>query len=386
MKQIRLLTGMLFGVLMSGCASLPESFTASELPLNDDVFTQYHEYTPESADEIFKLDAAAREFVDNSQSPLSGDGDNLKNLIRQIFDGGELGIRYITNANTIASETFANRAANCLSLTIMAKAMADYAGFNAVFYEVDIPEYWTRRSGVNLLNGHINLRVSVADTLRKNQISSHFIDVDFDPQTIRSHFPRNAISKEKVTAMFYNNKGADALLNNDDIKAYAYLRAAALLYPEFGSTWVNLGVLYRRHGLLDSARESYELALKLDSENLTAWENLALLHELEGRTAQARDIARSVRNKRESNPFYHFILGEEALDFGDPEQALIHYNRARRLDNSRHEIFFGMGKAHYELGNIDRAADFMKLAAKHAQNRQDEYRYMSKLSDLQSAR
>ena len=117
MKQIRLLTGMLFVVLMSGCASLPESFTASELPLNDDVFTQYHEYTPESADEIFKLDAAAREFVDNSQSPLSGDGDNLKNLIRQIFDGGELGIRYITNANTIASETFANRAANCLSLS-----------------------------------------------------------------------------------------------------------------------------------------------------------------------------------------------------------------------------------------------------------------------------
>merc|ERR1712000_123486 len=109
--------------------------------------------------------------------------------------------------------------------------MADYAGFNAVFYEVDIPEYWTRRSGVNLLNGHINLRVSVADTLRKNQISSHFIDVDFDPQTIRTHFPRNAISKEKITAMFYNNKGADALLNNDDIKAYAYLRAAALLYP-----------------------------------------------------------------------------------------------------------------------------------------------------------
>ena len=55
MKQIRLLTGMLFVVLMSGCASLPESFTASELPFNDDVFTQYNEYTPESADEIFKL-------------------------------------------------------------------------------------------------------------------------------------------------------------------------------------------------------------------------------------------------------------------------------------------------------------------------------------------
>lgn len=370
---------------LMGCQSTNYSVIDTKTLLNDEVFSGYKKVTIEGPDEIFELDRDARAFVDSTQLKTQTENKNLKNLVRQIFDHSEHGLRYKSDANSVAVETFANQAANCLSLTIMTYAMAKHAGYDATFYEVDIPEYWTRRDGVNLLNGHINLRISLRNNSKKNQMSEDYIDVDFDPQAIRDDFHRHAVSKNKVIAMFYNNKGADALLAGNDLLAYAYFKEAATFYDGFGSTWVNLGVLYRRMGQFDLAQSSYENAIALDDDNFTAWENLALLFRLQGKNEDAEDIRRKVIAKRETNPFYHYILGEEALDIGKPDEAVAHFNRARRLDRTRHEILFGLGKAHLELGDIARAKKFMELAAKHAVDAQDEYRYLNKVSMLQSS-
>ncbi|MEG3766044.1 tetratricopeptide repeat protein [Alteromonas sp. 14N.309.X.WAT.G.H12] len=313
------------------------------------------------------------------------ESENLKNLVRQIFHHSELGLQYKTDANSIASETFANQAANCLSLTIMTYAMARYAGYDATFYEVEIPEFWTRRQGMNLLNGHINLRVSLPSNIQHRQFTDDHVDVDFDPGVIRSDFPRNAISQNEVLAMFYNNKGADALLAKQNTQAYAYFKKAASLFDGFGSTWVNLGVVYRRMGAYDAAKASYEKALRLNDNNLTAWENLAVLYKIQGDKGMAGRISKRIEAKRDANPFYHYILGEEALDYGEPEMALKYFQRARQLDRTQPEILYGIGKAHYELGDIDKALAYLKLAAKHAPNERDQDRYLSKLSSLQSA-
>ncbi|MBU3024005.1 tetratricopeptide repeat protein [Aestuariibacter sp. A3R04] len=368
-----------------GCQSTDYTVSETEKLLSDKTFPDYKLVTIEQPDEIFELDRAARAFVDSTQLKTKTENENLKNLVRQIFDHSEHGLRYKSDANSVASETFANQAANCLSLTIMTYAMAKHAGFDATFYEVEIPEYWTRREGVNLLNGHINLRISLQNNSKKNQMSDDYIDVDFDPQAIRDDFHRYAVGKNEVIAMFYNNKGADALLAGNDTLAYAYFKEAASFYDKFGSTWVNLGVLYRRMGQFELAQASYENAIALDEDNYTAWENLSLLFRLQGKEEAAEDIRRKVIARREANPFYHFILGEEALDYGKPDEAIVHFNRARRLDRNRHEILFGLGKAHLELGDIAKAKKFIELAAKHAIDTQDEYRYLSKVSTLQSA-
>ncbi|MBU2976669.1 tetratricopeptide repeat protein [Alteromonas sp. C1M14] len=374
-------------LILTGCQStlLSDSNNANTVLMRDDLFPDYQTVKIETPKDIFALDADARAFVKSTQLASNSESENLKNLVRQIFHHSELGLQYKTDANSIASQTFANQAANCLSLTVMTYAMARYAGYDATFYEVKIPEVWTRRDGMNLLNGHVNLRVSLPSNMRHNQMSNHFIDVDFDPQTVRTNFVRSAISQNEVLAMFYNNKGADALLAKNNTQAYAYFKKAASLYDGFGSTWVNLGVIYRRKGAYDAARASYEKALSLNDNNLTAWENLAVLYKIQGDTDMAVRITRRIESKRDENPFYHYILGEEALDYGDPEAALLHYKRARRLDRTQHVILYGMGKAHYELGDIGKALVYLKLAAKHAPNEQDQDKYLSEMSSLQSA-
>ena len=292
---------------------------------------------------------------------------------------------YQGSANSIASETFDNRAANCLSLSVMTYAMAKAAGLMPQFYQVKIPEYWTRRDGYNLLNGHINLRIQPVPNSQQINLITPYIDVDFDPQTVRSRFERVPISKSRVVAMFYNNKGADALIANSYSRAYAYFRAAADADPTLGQVWVNLGVLYRKQEAYLAAERSYQQALGLNHENLTAWENLAILYNLTDRTEEAAAIQARITMKRQANPFYHFILGEEALDNESPKAALVHYRAAMRLDRTQHEVMFGMGRAYYELGDINKAEYFLGRAESLASSVQDKQRYRRKVSALQTS-
>ena len=376
-------TGLL--LLISGCTAGRLSTVDQQELLKDGYFPHAQNHVIETAEQVFSLSPEAQQFVINSQNANEKQLENIRGLVQAFFDEEQAGIRYLTNANTVAADTFANREANCLSLTIMAFAMAEFAGFYPTLYEVKIPEYWVRREGTSLLNGHVNLRITVPTGIRKTVPSKNYVDVDFDPQTIRQRFPRIQVSKQKILAMFYNNKGADALLVGDESLAYRYFSEAASVYPGVGGTWANLGVLYRRAGAYRAAEASYQQAIALDEENFTAWENLALLYELQGKNSDAEEIMTTLKAKRDNNPFYHFMLGEEAYELGKSELALKHYSRAMRLNRQRHEILFGLGKTYFELGEIDKAATYIKLAARFAPGRHDEKRYLSKLPSLQSA-
>ncbi len=373
---------LLFG--LSGCAvqsTLPaDNFSL----LKDELFPNATTDIPETGEEVFRLSESAKAFVNDAGQYGSDEKKHIAALIEAMLYT-EKGIRYLTSANSVAADTFANREANCLSLTILAYSMAEYAGFHPTLYEVNIPEFWTRRDGVSLLNGHVNMRISTDDNLNKASFTKNYLDVDFDPQMLRRHFDRVEISRDKVLAMFYNNKGADALIAGDADIAYAYFRQAAVTHAPFASTWVNLGVLYRQQGALEAAEATYQHALSLDEDNFTAWENLAVLYEAKGLSDKASAIKRSLHDKRESNVFYHYILGEEAFENGDVEAALRHYVKAQRLERNRHEILFGLGKAYYELGETDKAVTYIKMAARLAPGRHDEQRYLSKLPSLQSA-
>ena len=366
-----------------GCASTEPVVAKNPYPaLHDHLFPSYASFPIETEEEVFALEEDAQLFVDQAVFDLGRKTTNVKGLISSIFDHSEMGLLYRSNANSVASETFYNRSANCLSLSIMTYAMAKHAGYDATFYEVDIPEYWTRRDGFSFLNGHVNLTINVPKDPLVTNIGPSSADVDFDPQMIRTHFPRVPVTKSLVLSMFYNNKGADALIANSYTRAYSYFRAAAVLSPQLQQSWVNLGVLYRMVDAFKAAEQSYRFALNLDDKNLTAWDNLSILYYHQGFLEKSAEIKARVEAQRKENPFYHFILGEQALDDGEFANALEHFQRALRLDNTRHEVLFGLAKSYYELGDINNAERYIKRAIQFAPNLQDENRYMSKLSTI----
>ncbi|WP_100644475.1 tetratricopeptide repeat protein [Alteromonas facilis] len=369
---------------LTGCVSTPpEPLESANVLLNDKAFPGYHLFDVETEEEVFTLPPEARAFVERVTWPHDHPSKKIKALVSSVFDRSDFNLLYSNDANTTAAQTFRNKAANCLSMSIMTYALARYAGFDARFQDIQIPEYWTRRDGFSLLNGHVNVLVRPRHDQNVIQLLSNDMVIDFDPQDSRKHFPVVEISKRQALAMFYNNKGADALISDSYSQAYAYFRAAVEQDPDFDAVWVNLGILYRRTGSPDLAQKVYERAIQADDDNLTAWENLAFLHQQNGNIALADEIFTRVERRRQDNPFYHFILGEQAFDDGDLEGALLHYVKAHRLDAEKHEILFGLSKTYYELGDISRAEKYLAMAKRRAPNPVEEARYEGKLSKLQ---
>lgn len=377
------------GVLVCGGCATQGDRNADAAPsasvFRDDLFPAYMLSSVEDPQTIFALDSDAQAFVNRTQSEVRTPRENIRNLVNQIFDHAALGLSYQSAANTIASATFERSQANCLSLSIMTYAMAKYAGLSPQFYQVNIPEYWTRREGVNLLNGHINLRISPYKAPNDIVFSEAYADVDFDPQEVRNNFVREPISRTRVIAMFYNNKGADALLANSYSDAYRYFKAAVQTDSSLSQAWVNLGVLYRRLEANDSALASYQRALKENPQHLTAWENLSILYAATGRKDEARAIQNRLARERQENPFYHTMLGEDALAAGAPDKALSHFRTALRLDRHQHVIYFGLAKAYAALGDTAKARTQLARAARLVPDENIKARYQSKLFALQSS-
>lgn len=382
----RLVLFWLLCCLLSACKSTDDqNLTSSPALLNDSLFPSYHLFPVESIDDIFYLGEDAQLFAEKAVYEKSISQKNVKGLVKAIFDRSDYGMLYRNSANTTANTTFNNRAANCLSLSIMTYALAEHVGLTATFYDVDIPEYWTRREGYSLLNGHINMRISMPSDSQMALVGGTWADVDFDPQMLRNYFPRKPVSKDLIVSMYYNNKGADALVANSYTRAYSYFRAAASLSPELQQSWVNLGVLYRMVEAYDQAEMTYKHALSLNDENLTAWENLSILYTHQDRDEEAVRITQMVEKKRRSNPFYHYILGEQAFEAGNVAAAITHYERGLKLDNTRHEILFSMAKAYHEIGDVSEAQRYLERAVRYSPNEQEKQRYSSKLATLASS-
>jgi tetratricopeptide (TPR) repeat protein len=364
------------------CQSTSVYVTPSESLLYDQGFVGFSEIQIESEQDIFTLDDKAKAFVKSTIKPMTNKIDQMEALVRGIFDRSNLNLLYQGDANNTANETFHSRAANCLSMSIMTYAMATEAGFYIDFQEIMIPEFWTRKAGFSLLNGHINLKMFAPHDPSVFMLNLRSFQVDFDPQSSRSGLPRKIVSKQAVLAMFYNNKGADALLRKDYTSAYAYFREALLLDPDFDSGWVNLGILYRLSGYVNQAEKTYQHALGLNSDSLTAWENLAYLYTFTGREGEAEEILAKVESKRNSNPYYHVNLGEQEMEKEHWDQALGHFRRALALDRSKHEVYFGLARAYFEIGELQQSKRYLKQAKNKANNRQDEDRYQHKLDFL----
>lgn len=371
-------------VLLSACASVPmQQYSEMQQLFDDTKFNPHNASQLESQQEIFSLSDEAKLFVDSAVAGATEPKYRVSLLSEAIFDRSKLGLKYDNAMTAPAAETFAEGIANCLSMTIMTYSMAKYAGLTAHFISVDVPEYWTQREGFSLLNGHVNLAVQTEGFATKPREKQKGVIIDFDSRDVHRFFSKAFLNKQQIVALFYNNRAAEALIAGEFDRAYFYIKAAAQLYPDLDDTWVNLGILYRFTGHYALSERAYQHALFIAPNNYSAIENMAILYNVTKREKMANALKRRVERARKDNPFYHFILGEEARNQQNYQQALTHYKRAVHLNNTRHEVYFALATTFFELGDIAKARRYLNKAQRLASSEDLKERYSGKLSALQ---
>lgn len=110
--------------------------------------------------------------------------------------------------------------------------------------------------------------------------------------------------------------------------------------------------------------------------------NLMVLYDLEGNTEQYAYWAERVDRYRDTNPYYHAWLGDQAGEEGDWRAALGHYLEALGLQPEDANLHFAVGLIYEQLDEPKAALRYVEQALERATLRRDLETYRLKAEAL----
>ena len=322
-------TAIAVGALLAGCAS--QAWNQPAIP----PFENYPAVEVEDED-ILGVSEEMLHFVQQQIPRESINASRAFSLAYSTMDPNLLNFRYDPSKTLSGEEAFRQKTGNCLSFSNMFVAMARTAGMKAWYQEVEVPQEWSSINDTLLVSRHVNAVV-------KDAYLEYVVDVSrkFRNEEVLSR----KISDKEALAQFYNNLGADALVEKQLAKAYAYFVKAIETDPFASYIWSNLGVVYRRNGQTEAARASYQTALELDPEELVALNNLYGIYLEEGNEAAARDLQKRVERHRRKNPYYLQQLADTAMQEQRYDDAIKLLHRAIRLKEEDYRFHVSLAQS-----------------------------------------
>lgn len=350
-----------------GVANITVEMLLGESPLLSSASMQ-----PVSGIDILELSPEMKAFLDDHVRGTRSDNEKLRLLIFAIMGEGTFHLIYDETTRT-AAETFRDQRGNCLSFTNMFIAMARYLGLEVHYQEVEVPPDWSIAGQSFLLSKHVNVLLETGHRFRV---------VDFNLYDFKMRFEKRVISDRRGRAHYYNNLGVEHMLSGENTLAVAHLYQSVREDASFGPAWINLGILHRREGYPEYAEAAYLEALRIDSLDLVAMSNLANLYEQEGLLEDAARYRANVAAHRMENPYYRYMMANEAFLGGNYQAAIDHLDFAVR-ERPHEDLFYSLMSMSYLMsGDRDAAQRWMKKASEIAEEDASKRRYEHKLGVL----
>lgn len=369
-------------LLLGGCASLDPAPVATMQLRADERFAPPSE--PIGARDLFALDTNMRAYLRSPafQARLRTQGMR-HGLVDALYTKSDLKLEYESRITRNASETYAARRGNCLSLVIMTAAFARELGMTVYFRSVEVPDEWSRAAGMYVASGHINIALGARHAERvPGADADEILIVDFLPQLDAVRLRARIIDEREVVALYLNNRAAEALIQGRVDDAYWWAREAVQTHPSSAEALNTLGVVYQQHGDLTLAETAFEAALAREPENMAVLRNLEPLLKQLGKTQQASSLARRIAAIEPVAPYTYFDQGMTALQQGDFDGAARLFAREVKRAPYNDEFRFWLGIAHLRLGHLGDARKQIALALEHSTRSDMREVYSSKLRHL----
>jgi hypothetical protein len=262
--------------LISACAGPPAAPPPVLEALLDDGAFLSTRTEPPAASEVFRRSAAMERFVSDVLSQKARREGGFRALLSVMNEPEFLGMRYTNDITLTAAQSFDARAGNCLSLALVAAALAEQLGLEVEFQRLAAPDVaqpeLAAAAAFLPMVGHVNLRLAERVGTRVVQTAT------FDFLAPTGSVPPRAvpINRQRVLALFYNNRAVELLMGGDAGQAYWWARASILQDPAYAGGFITLGALWHQRGRHEQAALAYEAALLRDPRNSNAAANLAV--------------------------------------------------------------------------------------------------------------
>ena len=373
---------ILFAVSLAGCAEMPATRAGDVTPLFRDALFK-PPAKPIDRRAIFAVDDSMRRFIAEEIVPHTRHADARQVLLDAVR--GKLQIDYDSEMTRTASQTFAAREGNCLSLVIMAAALAKQLGITVTYQQVYDFDTWSRDGGFAILSQHVNLVLgSRSPSLWVYPSDATPMIVDFLPPRQVANAISRPVSEQTVVAMYFNNRAAEVMVGGDVDLAYWFARAALEADPGFANAANTLGVIYIKRNHLAPAERAMRYALQREPDNVSAMSNLSGILAAEGRTEEAEMWAKRLAQVQRHPPFYFYDRGVEAMQAGRYEEAARLFEKSlsqRPYDVPSH---FQLAVAAAHLGDMRRARKQLELAEQNSTTPESRALYAAKLQHLKS--
>jgi Flp pilus assembly protein TadD len=375
---------LLFAMLLVACATAPVT-ERTELLFRDDLFAAPSERI--SGDDVFALSNDMKHYLSAEIAGQLRAKGPQRGLIDALYDKALLKLEYDAEITRNASQTFAARAGNCLSLVIMTAAFAKEIGVPVRYQLVRVEDAWSRSGDMHFASSHVNLTLGtghIGDRILDDRTAPMTIDF-LRPEDIRGRH-MHVISEETIVAMYMNNRAVESLTQAHLNNAYWWAREAIDRDPRFLSSYNTLGLIYRNHGNLQEAERILKHVLDLEPGNTLFMSNLALVFDDEGRVAESKALIRKLEQLQPYPPFHFFNLGLTAMHKGDFKAAKDLFAKEVDRDAYYHEFHFWLAAAYLGLGEIEQARTQLTIAMESSTTRKEHELYAAKLDRIRSYR
>lgn len=322
-------------------ATLEESIR--ELGIDLETFVQPLEVTPEM-----------REWARSSVRRNASEKERMFDLMDALIRKQGLAVRYERDRTGTAQEVFETGEANCLSFTTLFVALTREIGVHTYFLSVRRDETYEKEGDLVVRWEHVTAGWGAAH-------ARTVLEFGFIPGDVK-YLTAQRVSDLTALAMFYSNRGAEALLAGDNDEALSWLETAVKLDPSWSHGWLNLGVVKRRRGDLDGAEQAYLRGIEANPEHLQLYSNLATLLRFRGEVDSAGELLRLLDRKSNRNPFTYLRLGDKALRDERLDDARRFYRRALQLNRRNAEAKAAMGLWELASDRPDKARSWLQQA------------------------
>jgi tetratricopeptide (TPR) repeat protein len=372
--------------LLMGCA------TGSGIPSNAEPtsFFRDHLFAPPQvkidAKEVFAVNDAMRRYLrEDIGRQLRMEGKQ-RGLYDALYAKTQLKLEYDAVKTLTAAEAFESRNGNCLSLVILAAALAKQIDVPVYFHRVIVEDTWSRHGGIHFASGHVNITFGRPSTaFRVISSESDLLMIDFVPHNPAFRIRATNIGEETIVAMYMNNRAAETLATGNTNDAYWWARAAVLQDASFLSSYNTLGVIYNRLGQRADAERVLLHVLAHEPQNLQAMSNLILVLNETGRAEESNRWRTQLAKLQPDPPFRSLNLGIAAMRGGDFREAKALFKREVSVNYYSSEAHYWLANALMALGETKDARAHLDIAAQSSTNRRDAEIYQGKLAKLKTA-
>ena len=298
------------------------------------------------------------------------------------------GFTYNGNTNTAEQAAILDNG-NCLSLAVITAALASEAKLNLKFQKMNSPPVYKKQGDIMMLSSHVRTKAynrvkpkkhENGDTNKILLPAAVVIDYFPDYDNVKGDY----VSKDAVSAMFYRNKVAVALIENNNSKAFWLADKALKLAPQDPENVSAMAIVLRRLDKVDEAERLYEQALANEITDITLLSNYLTLLKQQGRNGEAEVVAQHLSQQNDANPYAWIGLAREYIAKRNFTKATVFLNKAKELAPYLDDVYRELARSYFLQNKLDEAQVALTKAHELAWDDQSRTLYAAKKAALET--